>query len=88
MAVPIYGKLSDQFGRRPLYIFGIVVFLIGSLMSSFSTSMLMLADSARSRASAPARSCRCHSPSWATSSRLASARNTRVTSWRYSGSRR
>jgi EmrB/QacA subfamily drug resistance transporter len=43
IAVPIYGKLSDQFGRRPLYIFGIVVFLIGSLMSSFSTSMLMLA---------------------------------------------
>jgi EmrB/QacA subfamily drug resistance transporter len=43
IAVPIYGKLSDQFGRRPLYIFGIIVFLIGSLMSSFSTSMLMLA---------------------------------------------
>jgi EmrB/QacA subfamily drug resistance transporter len=43
IAVPIYGKLSDIFGRRPLYIFGIVVFLVGSLMSSFSTSMFMLA---------------------------------------------
>jgi len=43
IAVPIYGKLSDIFGRRPLYIFGIVVFLIGSLASSFSTSMFMLA---------------------------------------------
>jgi EmrB/QacA subfamily drug resistance transporter len=43
IAVPIYGKLSDIFGRRPLYIFGIIVFLIGSLMSTFSTSMLMLA---------------------------------------------
>ncbi|HEX4402925.1 MAG TPA: MDR family MFS transporter [Galbitalea sp.] len=43
IAVPIYGKLSDLFGRRPLYIFGIVVFLIGSLASSFSTSMFMLA---------------------------------------------
>ena len=43
IAVPIYGKLSDIFGRRPLFIFGIVVFLIGSLASSFSTSMLMLA---------------------------------------------
>jgi EmrB/QacA subfamily drug resistance transporter len=43
IAVPIYGKLSDIFGRRPLYIFGIVVFLVGSLLSSFSTSMLMLA---------------------------------------------
>ncbi|MEY9952839.1 MDR family MFS transporter [Leifsonia sp. EB34] len=43
IAVPIYGKLSDIFGRRPLYIFGIVVFLLGSLLSAFSTSMLMLA---------------------------------------------
>lgn len=43
IAVPIYGKLSDIFGRRPLYIFGIVVFLLGSLLSAFSTSMMMLA---------------------------------------------
>jgi EmrB/QacA subfamily drug resistance transporter len=43
IAVPIYGKLSDIFGRRPLYIFGILVFLIGSVLSSFSTSMIMLA---------------------------------------------
>jgi EmrB/QacA subfamily drug resistance transporter len=43
IAVPIYGKLSDIFGRRPLFIFGIVVFLLGSLASTFSTSMLMLA---------------------------------------------
>ena len=43
ISVPIYGKLSDIFGRRPLFIFGIVVFLAGSLLSSFSTSMLMLA---------------------------------------------
>jgi len=43
ITVPIYGKLSDIFGRRWLYIFGIVIFLIGSLASSFSTSMFMLA---------------------------------------------
>ncbi len=43
ITVPIYGKLSDIFGRRPLFIFGIAVFIIGSLLSSFSTSMLMLA---------------------------------------------
>jgi EmrB/QacA subfamily drug resistance transporter len=43
IATPIYGKLSDIFGRRPLYIFGISVFIAGSLLSSFSTSMLMLA---------------------------------------------
>jgi EmrB/QacA subfamily drug resistance transporter len=43
ITVPIYGKLSDIFGRRWLYIFGIVVFLIGSLASSFSQSMFELA---------------------------------------------
>lgn len=43
IATPIYGKLSDIFGRRPLYIFAITVFVLGSLLSSFSTSMLMLA---------------------------------------------
>lgn len=40
---PIYGKLSDMFGRRPLFIFAVGVFILGSLASSFSTSMLMLA---------------------------------------------
>jgi EmrB/QacA subfamily drug resistance transporter len=43
IATPIYGKLSDIFGRRPLYIFGISVFVIGSILSTFSTSMIMLA---------------------------------------------
>ncbi|ALX67193.1 MDR family MFS transporter [Microbacterium sp. XT11] len=43
ISVPIYGKLSDIFGRRPLFIFGIAVFVLGSLLSTFSTSMLMLA---------------------------------------------
>jgi EmrB/QacA subfamily drug resistance transporter len=43
ITTPIYGKLSDIFGRRPLYIFGIAVFIVGSLLSTFSTSMLMLA---------------------------------------------
>jgi len=43
IATPIYGKLSDIFGRRPLFIFAISVFIFGSMLSSFSTSMLMLA---------------------------------------------
>lgn len=43
IATPIYGKLSDIFGRRPLYIFGLMVFILGSFLSSFSTSMIMLA---------------------------------------------
>lgn len=30
--VPIYGKLSDIYGRKPVLLFGIVVFLIGSAL--------------------------------------------------------
>ncbi|WP_148279458.1 MDR family MFS transporter [Acidipropionibacterium acidipropionici] len=40
---PIYGKLSDLFGRRPLFLAAIGIFIVGSLASAFSTSMLMLA---------------------------------------------
>ncbi len=40
---PIYGKLSDMFGRRPLFLIAIVIFVLGSLASACSTSMLMLA---------------------------------------------
>ena len=43
ISTPIYGKLSDIFGRRPLFIFAIVIFIIGSILASFSTSMIELA---------------------------------------------
>ena len=43
ITTPIYGKLSDLFGRRPLFITAIAIFILGSLAASFSTSMLMLA---------------------------------------------
>jgi EmrB/QacA subfamily drug resistance transporter len=43
IATPIYGKLSDIFGRRPLFIIAISIFLVGSIASGFSTSILMLA---------------------------------------------
>ncbi len=43
ISTPIYGKLSDIYGRRPLFIFAIVVFIIGSILASFSTSMIELA---------------------------------------------
>ncbi|PYE56421.1 MDR family MFS transporter [Deinococcus yavapaiensis] len=32
VTVPIYGKLSDIYGRKPVLLFGIVVFLIGSAL--------------------------------------------------------
>ncbi|NVM98909.1 MFS transporter [Arthrobacter sp. SDTb3-6] len=43
ISTPIYGKLSDIFGRRPLFLFAIVVFIVGSVLASFSTSMIELA---------------------------------------------
>ncbi|MFT3969102.1 MAG: DHA2 family efflux MFS transporter permease subunit [Micropruina sp.] len=43
VTTPLYGKLSDQFGRRPLFITSIGIFIVGSLMSSFATSMIELA---------------------------------------------
>ncbi len=43
VTTPLYGKLSDLFGRRPLFILSISIFVLGSFLSSFSTSMIMLA---------------------------------------------
>ena len=39
ISVPFYGKLSDYFGRKPLLLFGITVFLVGSALSGLSQSM-------------------------------------------------
>jgi EmrB/QacA subfamily drug resistance transporter len=38
---PIYGKLSDIFGRRPLFIFGVSLFLLGSILCGLSQNMVM-----------------------------------------------
>ena len=43
IATPIYGKHSDIFGRRPLFIIAIVIFLVGSVAAGFANSMYMLA---------------------------------------------
>ena len=39
VTVPIYGKLADVYGRKPVLLFGITVFLIGSAASGAATSM-------------------------------------------------
>ncbi len=39
VTVPIYGKLSDLFGRKPIFLIGIVLFLAGSALSGASQSM-------------------------------------------------
>ena len=40
--VPIYGKLSDVLGRRTIILFGIGLFLVGSVLCGLATSMLQL----------------------------------------------
>ncbi len=43
ITTPLYGKLSDIYGRKPLFLFAISIFLIGSVLCTFSTSMYELA---------------------------------------------
>ncbi|MEV4311093.1 MDR family MFS transporter [Actinocrispum sp. NPDC049592] len=43
ISTPLYGKLSDIFGRKPMYLTAISVFLAGSLLSGIATSMYELA---------------------------------------------
>jgi EmrB/QacA subfamily drug resistance transporter len=40
--VPIVGKLTDLFGRKPFYIAGVAILLIGSMLSGSSQSMEQL----------------------------------------------
>lgn len=42
VTIPIYGKLADLYGRKPILIFGTIVFLIGSATSAFAWDMLSL----------------------------------------------
>ena len=42
ISVPFYGKLSDLYGRRPLLMIGITIFLIGSFLSGLSQTMWQL----------------------------------------------
>lgn len=41
-STPLYGKISDLYGRRIVFQFAIVTFLIGSLLAGASTSMTQL----------------------------------------------
>lgn len=41
-STPLYGKISDQFGRKTVFQIAIVIFLAGSALSGLSQSMLQL----------------------------------------------
>ncbi|GFZ96915.1 MFS transporter [Paenibacillus marchantiophytorum] len=40
--MPIFGKLSDMYGRKRFFIFGIIVFMIGSALCGTATSIVQL----------------------------------------------
>ena len=43
IVTPLYGKLSDIYGRKRFFTAAIVIFLFGSILCTFATSMPMLA---------------------------------------------
>jgi EmrB/QacA subfamily drug resistance transporter len=42
ITVPFYGKLSDLYGRKPMLMIGVTIFLIGSALSGLSQNMAEL----------------------------------------------
>ena len=39
VSIPVWGRLSDLFGRRPMYMTGLVLFLVGSALSGLAQTM-------------------------------------------------
>ena len=54
IATPLYGKLSDIYGRKPLFMIAITIFITGSALCGLSRACTCSPRSARSRASGPA----------------------------------
>ncbi len=42
VSMPLWGKMSDMFGRRNLFVASVVVFLLGSVLCGVASSMLQL----------------------------------------------
>jgi EmrB/QacA subfamily drug resistance transporter len=43
ISTPLYGKLSDMYGRKPFILFAIAIFIVGSMLCGLSQSMYELA---------------------------------------------
>ena len=43
ISTPLYGKLSDMYGRKPFFLAAISIFVVGSVACTFATSMIELA---------------------------------------------
>ncbi|MEC1716129.1 MDR family MFS transporter [Schinkia azotoformans] len=42
ISTPIFGKLADLYGRKKMFTIGVIIFLIGSMLSGFSQTMHQL----------------------------------------------
>jgi len=42
VSTPIYGKLGDMYGRKPVFLAAIIIFLVGSMLAGLSESMTEL----------------------------------------------
>jgi MFS family permease len=41
-STPLYGKLGDMYGRKPMFLVAIGIFMVGSVLCGLSNSMLAL----------------------------------------------
>lgn len=42
VSTPVYGKLSDQLGRKPIFVSGLIIFLLGSFLSGIAPNIYLL----------------------------------------------
>jgi len=42
ISMPLFGKLADMYGFKPIYVFGIAIFLVGSALCGLSQNMIQL----------------------------------------------
>ena len=42
ITIPLYGRLADLYGRRPIYVAGVALFLVGSVLCGLASSMTTL----------------------------------------------
>ncbi|HLM19362.1 MAG TPA: MFS transporter, partial [Acidimicrobiia bacterium] len=41
-SIPVWGRLADMYGRKRIFLIGMVIFVVGSVLCGLSTSMLQL----------------------------------------------
>ena len=88
-SIPLWGRLADMYGRKRIFLLGMIIFLVGSvLLRHLDVDAGSSSCSAPCRASAPAACCPSRRRSSPTSTRSSSGPSSRRSCRRCSGSRR